>query len=72
MHDSGLALFFWMTIGFTIMYLLVLSTFTVKPRQPAIITVNEARRKKRNRELAMKQARQPEEVDDDSSAGFAN
>jgi hypothetical protein len=53
MPEFGFQLFLWMTMGFTIMYLLVLSTLTTSPRKQSVLatttSVSEARRRKRKR-----------------------
>jgi heme exporter protein D len=52
MPEFGFQCFLWMTMGFTIMYLLVLSTLTTSPKKQSVLattSVSEARRRKRRR-----------------------
>lgn len=58
MPEYGFSFFLWMTMGFTILYLLVLSALTTQPKkQPVIVnTIRDVRRRKRKRALLVANA----------------
>jgi len=58
MPESGFSFFLWMTMGFTILYLLVLSALTTQPKkQPVIVTtIRDVRRRKRKQALLIANA----------------
>ncbi len=53
MHDTGLALFFWMAVGFTAMYTIV-STFLFNAHaQPVIVRIDDDLERRRSRHTAL-------------------
>ncbi len=58
MPDCGFSFFLWMTVGFTLMYVLVLSALTAQPKNHPVIvtTVRDIHRRKRKRSLLVANA----------------
>lgn len=53
MPESGFSFFLWMTMGFTILYLFVLSALTTQPKEQPVVVTTSGDLKRRNRKRAL-------------------
>ena len=58
MPESGFSFFLWMTVGFTFLYVLVLSALATQPKNNPVIvtTVRDIHRRKRKRAVLVADA----------------